>query len=149
MNFVSGFLQWLHVMSAVLAVGGVFFMRFILHPSLAAQADARAAIAPLIMRRFKMVIHSSIAILILTGVYRFVSTLDKLHGWAAYHAVFGIKVLLSLALFTIAIMLTMPVGPNPNPIQRNKEKWITMSFVLGAVIILLSACLRRMWDVHS
>ena len=128
MNFLSGFLQWLHVMSAVLAVGGVFFMRFILHPAFAVQPEAKATMAPLILRRFKMVIHSSIAILILTGVWRFISTLDKLHGWAAYHAVFGTKVLLSLALFTIAIMLTMPAGPNPNPTFSTPARSATAAY---------------------
>ena len=152
MKYISGFLQWVHLISAILAVGSTFFMRFILFPAVekleGSTADSRQALMVRMLPRLRMTIHISIALLIATGTYRFIRTLDKLSGWAEYHAVFGIKVLLSLAVFVIAIGLTMPPAPTPNVFQRNRSKWLLINFVLAAVVVLLSGYLRRLWDVR-
>src|ERR1051325_9752208 len=149
MQFFDGVLQWLHVLSAVLAVGGVFFLRFILCPALKKlppeQASAEKPLLKSVGRVFKMVIHSSIAVLVLTGFYRFFRNLDLTRGWKAIQALVGTKILLAFILFFIAIMLTLP-REQPNYFQRNRDRWLLVNFVLGSVIILLSAILRRMWD---
>ena len=44
--------------------------------------------------------------------------------------------------------LTLP-GQQPNYFQRNRDKWLLLNFVHGALILLLSATLRRMWDSHG
>ena len=146
---VDGVVQWLHILAAALAVGGVFFLRFVLCPSLKSlppdQRGAEPQVLSPVARRFKMVVHSSIAVLILTGVYRLIQTLPLVREWKSYHAVLGIKLLLALALFTIAIALTLP-GSQPNYFQRNRDRWLSFNFILGALILLLSAILRRMWN---
>ena len=150
--FLDGFLQWLHVIAAVLAVGGVFFMRFILCPALKKLPPELEAtkkqILQSVARAFKIVIHSSIAVLLLTGLYRFIHMLDQTKGWKEYQMLFGIKFLFAMVLFFVAIMLTLP-GQQPNYFQRNRDRWLLINFVLGALVILLSATLRRMWDHHG
>jgi uncharacterized membrane protein len=141
---LDGVVQWLHILAAALAVGGVFFLRFVLCPSLKSLPAEPQVLSP-VARRFKMVVHSSIAVLILTGVYRLIQTLPLVREWKSYHAVLGIKLLLALALFTIAIALTLP-GSQPNYFQRNRDRWLSFNFILGALILLLSAILRRMWN---
>ena len=148
MQFLDAAFQWLHVLAAVLAIGGVFFMRFILCPSLKSlppeQANVQPQVLQTVMRRFKMVIHASVAVLILTGVYRIIQILPLIKDWKSYHMLLGIKILFALVLFTIAIGLTLP-GAQPNYFQRNRDKWLFINFILGALVILLSATLRRMW----
>jgi len=152
MEFLDGVMQWLHVLAAVLVIGGIFFLRFILCPSLQKlgpdQDSAKMQILQSTIRKFKVVIHTSIAILLLTGIHRLVKTLPLVKDWSQYHMLIGIKILLALVLFTIAILLTLP-GEKPNLFQRNRDRWLLASFVLGALIILISATLRRMWDHHG
>lgn len=152
MQFLDGVLQWLHVLAAVLAIGGVFFLRFILCPALKKlppeQESTKKQLLQSVSRGFKMVIHSSIAILLLTGFYRFFKNMPLTKAWSQYQMLIGIKILFALVLFTVAIMLTLP-GAQPNYFQRNRDKWLLINFVLGALIILISATLRRMWDYHS
>jgi uncharacterized membrane protein len=149
MRWVSGFLQWLHVLAAVLAVGGVFFLRFILCPALkklpADQVGVKPQLLKPVAQRFRVVIHSSIAVLLLTGIYRLAKSWHLLKGWQTYQTLMGVKILLAAILFTIAFKLTKP-GDQPNYFQRNRDVWLLANFVLGAVIILLSATLRRLWD---
>lgn len=152
MQFLDGVMQWLHVLAAVLAVGGVFFMRFILCPALnklpPEQEGAKTHVRQSVARVFKMVIHTSIAILILTGAHRLVKILPLIKGWSEYHMLLGIKILFAIMLFFVTIMLTLP-GQKPNYFQRNRDRWLLVSFLLGALIILISAVLRRMWDYHG
>lgn len=149
MHFIDGVLQWLHVLSAVLAVGGVFFLRFVVCPALRKLPPERESVkGPLLqsmMRIFKMVVHTSIAVLILTGLHRFFKILPLIKGWSEYHMLLGIKILFALVLFFLAIMLTLP-SQQPNYFQRNRDRWLVINFVLGALIILISCTLRRMWD---
>lgn len=149
MHFIDGVLQWLHVLSAVLAVGGVFFLRFVVCPALRKlppeQENVKGPLLQSMSRIFKMVVHTSIAILLLTGLHRFFKILTLIKGWSEYHLLMGIKILLALVLFFLAIMLTLP-GQQPNYFQRNRDRWLVINFVLGALVILLSATLRRMWD---
>jgi uncharacterized membrane protein len=148
---LDGVLQWLHVLAAVLAVGGVFFLRFVLCPALkklpAEQEATKTQLLQSVVRIFKMVIHSSIAVLIITGVIRLVQTWSLLTGPKGYIALLHTKLLLAVVLFVIAIMLTLP-GAQPNYFQRGRDKWLLINFLLGAVIILISATLRRMWDAQ-
>jgi uncharacterized membrane protein len=147
--WLDGVLQWLHVLAAVLAVGGVFFLRFVLCPALKKlppeQDAAKTQLLQSVVRNFKMVIHSSIAVLLLTGFYRYLSQMSLTKGWSQYHMFMGIKILLAFVVFFLAIMLTLP-GEKPNYFQRNRDRSLLISFVLGAIVILLSATLRRMWD---
>lgn len=149
MKYMSSILQWLHIMSAVLAVGGVFFMRFILYPVLSTlppdKLEARRLIAPKVIGRFFVLIDTSIAVLIVTGVYRYAKAWPSVQNWVEYQAVFAVKMVFSLLLFAIAVLTTVPTA-RPNMIQRKREHWLVVNFVLGALVLLLSAHLRRLWD---
>lgn len=149
MQILDTLAQWLHILAAVLAIGGVFCLRFVLSPAIKRlPPEHSGATGPLLQsvgRGFKMVVHASVGLLILTGVYRLVQVLPFIKDWTSYHMVLGVKILLALILFVVAIMLTLP-GQQPNYFQRNRDRWLLFNFILGAVVVLLSATLRRMWD---
>jgi uncharacterized membrane protein len=62
--------RWVHVMSAVLVIGGLFFMRVILPLGLAqADAGSREAVFFRCRRVFKMLVHTCILLLLLSGAF--------------------------------------------------------------------------------
>jgi len=69
--FISVILsRWLHVISACLAIGGVFFIRFIVPRGLMLLDETPRRQVFLVMRRnFKIVIHTVILLLLITGIY--------------------------------------------------------------------------------
>jgi phosphotransferase system glucose/maltose/N-acetylglucosamine-specific IIC component len=83
--------------------------------------------------------------LILTGTCCFIRILPDLKGWALFHGLFGVKLMLSAALFMIAIGL-LASGTLPDLFQRDRANWLAVNVALGAVIVLLSAVLRRLCD---
>jgi hypothetical protein len=60
-----------------------------------------------------------------------------------YQAVLGLKVLLALALFTIAFLITLPF-PALAGMQKQRPRWLLVNLTLATIIVLLSAALRRM-----
>src|SRR5258706_11485170 len=102
--------RWLHVMAAVLAIGGTFFMRVILPLGLA-QADAasRDAVFLRCRRAFKMGIHTCVLLLLLTGAF------NTWRNWGEYrldrplmHAPGGPPMLVGFAAMVIALLLLWP-----------------------------------------
>src|SRR4051794_29143612 len=97
--------RWLHVISAALVIGGLFFIRVILPLGLA-QADpaSREAVFLRCRRAYKMTVHPCILLFILTGSY------NSWLAWDIYrtarplgHAFWGTHVFLG----TLAIVISL------------------------------------------
>src|SRR4051812_42292694 len=96
--FLAVLFRWVHVVSACLALGGVFFMAVVLPVGLRAVEGEAGRAALLRARRvFKMVVHTCILLLLITGSY------NAWANWGWYklnppllHAMFGVHVLLAI-----------------------------------------------------
>ena len=110
--------RWLHLLFAAIAVGGVAMTRFALAP--AAQEVSGTEVAEYrdaVRRRWMKWVMAAIGFLLLSGIYNFVVVHSSFKGvgdgemprW--YHAVFGTKVMLALAVFYISSLL---VGKSEN-----------------------------------
>jgi uncharacterized membrane protein len=127
--------RWLHLTTACVAVGGVFFLRIIFPIGLKA-LDAENARAMLLRTRrvFKMVIHTCILFLIISGTY------NACMNWGKYsdmsgglgHALFGIHLLLALIVFGIALWLLMGKEPKPDHLR-----WMAIN--LGLMFLTIAA----------
>jgi uncharacterized membrane protein len=136
MEFLVVLSRWLHVMSAILAIGGTFFMRVILPLGLAqADASSREAVFVRCRRVFKMVIHTCVLLLLLTGAF------NTWRAWGEYkldtpllHALWGPHVILGLIAMTLALVLLAPKAP---PTWHRTGAAVTL-VVLFATVLLAS-----------
>src|SRR4051794_27000538 len=105
--------RYIHIISACLAVGAAFFIRFLL-PIGTRDLDAEhKAIVFLRSRRaFKMLVHPAILGFLVSGAY------NAWRLWPQYaqnrpllHGLWGTHLLLALAIFTISIVLLKGVEP--------------------------------------
>jgi len=125
--------RWLHLSSVVTLIGGILYARFVMNPASSTLApDARAGLENQAAGRFRSLVYAAMTLLVLSGVYNF---LYKNPRTALYHALFGIKILLVLHVFAIAILAT---GPN-NP---RRARQMFGAAISGIVIILISAYLK-------
>jgi uncharacterized membrane protein len=131
-------MRWVHMLAAVAVAGGIFFHMLVLRPAIAKALTAEQALAlrePL-MRRWKMIIHPSIVLFLLSGFYNYLVVTSPQHeGQALYHALFGVKFLLSLAVLGLAIVLTSTRTWS----ERWREgggAWIGLTLVTLAVILI-------------
>lgn len=135
----------LHVGTAIVAVGGTVFMRFVLMP--AANAALSTAdhdkLRAQIIATWKRVIHSAILLFLLTGAINYGRVIvEKTHSKdGVYHGLMGAKILLAFGIFFIASAL---VGKSPGlaAIRANARKWMAVNVILATIIVMISGFLR-------
>jgi putative copper export protein len=96
----------------------------------------------------KRLFHIAMGLLLLSGFYNFFTVIPKVSGLgevkSIYHAVIGIKILLAVVLFGIVSATLASLAEAPEPPAR-LSRWLGPIVLLAAVILLLSAFLRRTW----
>ncbi len=142
---MSAIVQWVHLLSAVLAVGGVAFVRLVLLP--AAGSIAEVGAASLVQRavaRFRPILWTCIGLLLATGLCN-VFLLAARGGLtlSGYTHVLTAKIVLALVMFGIAFALTLPGDPNSG-LRARRKLWLAVNVAIGVTVLFLSAYLRRM-----
>ena len=143
MDIVS---QWLHVVAAVVAVGGVACIRFVVIPSAEALDDAsKQTFMEGVHTRFRRIVGISIGLLLITGLYNVgvVAMAGHLTEHGYLYPIIG-KIVLALVVFKIAFMLMMP-GPAFAGVKAKRKGWLMVNFILGAIVILIASYLRRLY----
>jgi uncharacterized membrane protein len=140
------FFRWLHVASACVAIGGVFFLRILAPYGLATLDPVPRKAAFLRLRRaLKMVIHSAILLLIVSGIY------NSWLNWDAYtqipmqaHPLWGTHVLLALIIFAIALYVLAGAEP-----PAKHARWTLVNLVLMALLLAVAATLKYAREHHG
>lgn len=135
--------RWLHITAACLAVGGLFFMRIVVPVGLKGLPPEQRHETFLKLRRvFKMLIHTCILLLLVSGIY------NSWSNWAIYNQVaetaqplWGTHVL--LALFIFAIALYVLAGKEP---PRGHAQWAGINLLLMVATIAVAGALKYVRD---
>ena len=135
----------LHIATAIVLVGGTFFVRFVLLPAASANLpdDLHAKLRGAITVTWKKIVHLGIALFIISGginYYRVIAA-GTHKGDALYHALLGTKIILALAVFFIASAL---VGRSAafEGMRRNPRRWLMVNLLLAGVIVAVSGFLK-------
>lgn len=143
------FNRWFHLAAVIVAVGGTVFLRFVFHPSVKSSLppDAANSLRDVLLRRWAVVMHVCITVLILSGTYNAVVQLGRhpvVEGHAPiYHILFGVKLLLVLTLFFIASVLTGR-SKTFEGLRAKRPFWLGVNIALAAGIILISNILKNL-----
>ena len=145
-------MQWIHVGSVVLMIGGFFFFRAVLLPVAKRSSDPAALIASA-LRRFSGVVWTALLTILISGLYNFITFFRAARAntavdlvvsdYSLYIFVLGIKLFIVFLIFTLAIVLTFPY-PVFDVYQKRPAPWLNLTVILGLIVIFLSAYLRRL-----
>jgi len=133
-------MRYIHIVSAVLAVGGAFLMLVGVPAGLGLIDDpAKREEALLRIRRaFKMTVHPAILGLLVSGVY------NTIRAWPTYklnmgrhHMFWGPHLLLGLTVIVISLWLLAG-----RSLRNNHRKWLKINVALMLITILLASALR-------
>jgi putative copper export protein len=142
--------RWIHVTMAALAVGGLVYAGLVMLPALRAGGEGARPAGEAVAARFRILIHSAIGLLLLTGGYNLAIVIPRASALgdskSLYHGVLGTKILLALVLFGIASVVVSRRAAQDAP-PPGAARPLSLAIGLGLVILLLSAVLRRMWDL--
>jgi len=144
---VFAVLKALHLLAAVLWVGGMFFAYVVLRPSLAAiEAPQRMLLHTQVFRKFFLVIWHAMPVIILTGL----AMLSYIGGMSG--APWQVHTMLALGLVMAAVFLAIFFGPYRQfrrTTDRNRmassldsiRKLIGVNLVLGLITVIVAGLL--------
>lgn len=149
--FLKPLIQWVHVGSVVLMIGGFFFLRIVLIPIANRQSDPITLISSA-LRRFSVVVWFTLFTVLFSGLYNLISFFRTARATGAesvasdyslYILILAVKFFIVFLIYTLAIILVLPY-PVFDVFQKKPSPWLNLIIVLGLIIIFLSAYLRRM-----
>ena len=144
-------MRWLHILAAITAVGGSLFMWLVLIPSAGRALDdaAHTHLRQEIRARWQRIVHTCILLFLVSGFYNYFAVTRHLHdGQALYHALFGVKFLLALGVFALALLLTSSRSATASIRARNRL-WLGVLLVLAVAVVLMSGYMRAMPHVPA
>ena len=128
-------MRWIHIASVVTLIGSFIYARYMVAPALASlPGPARDAFEDLVTARFRPLLYTLLATILGSGLYNY---LTKKSYPPHYHMWIGIKFLLGLHIFAVALLYAMPGATS-----AKRERWLTGMVYSGFVIIAISAYLR-------
>ncbi|HWE00888.1 MAG TPA: hypothetical protein VG326_00660 [Tepidisphaeraceae bacterium] len=128
---IAVFFRWLHLISACILIGSVFFYHFLLPSGVRAmEADAGEAAERRWRRGFKLTVHATLLMFLISGAY------NAVRNWPIYtmrpgvmHGMFGMHVLLGLA--GITLLMIVLAGREAKGRRTPWVRWALALLVLG------------------
>ncbi|MBI1320152.1 MAG: hypothetical protein GC168_14580 [Candidatus Hydrogenedens sp.] len=138
-------MRWVHVLSAITMLGGSLFMRLVLKGALTSLPQAeRETLAAAVRKRWKMFVMLLTTLLLVSGFYNYLMVTRHAHeGEGTYHMLFGIKFLLSLGVFTLAMFLIGSSGLAKKT-QANDKLFLTLLALMGVGVVLIAGYMKVM-----
>ncbi|MSQ13094.1 MAG: hypothetical protein EXR47_02935 [Dehalococcoidia bacterium] len=161
MTVGEGFLlvvRWLHLLAAVVWVGGSIFYLIVLRPAARAEGAEGEAVQRRARQEFRAAVDTAILVLVLTGAVLAFDRLTTPRIGAVYVGVLAAKVALSLWMFFLAhsrlrgsrppmAEAASSVGPAPWWACAGRAlAWTNLVAVLGVVVFVLSDLLRALFE---
>ena len=163
---MSLIMHWLHLLAVVAWIGGLTYIVFIFFPVVAAlDPVGRATLAPRLIRRFLVLVWTSVGVLLITGLYRIFVVQQMFDRTAWLQTGYGhslmTKLVLYLLLVGVAVHVTVVLYPplrnhmrehlaHPTPTActicarflKKARRMMWIGWGMGIVTILLAARLR-------
>jgi uncharacterized membrane protein len=132
----------LHILSAIVLLGGSTFMLLVLLPELkSAEDSARGQLVSGLRNRWKRFVHPGILLFLVTGFYNYFRAMPNHKGDGLYHALVGTKIILALGVFFLASAL---VGRSAvfEGMRKNNTRWLSLLCLLGLITVAISGFVK-------
>jgi uncharacterized membrane protein len=138
---MTSLVQWVHLVAAVVGVGGIAFLLVILLPSVQVLGDEqRNLLLKSVMGRFRWASWGAILLLLSSGLYNV-----RMRAWEApwgpYWKWLTAKIVLAFCVFAIALLLTLPLQTLER-FRARRKMWLSIALGVALAVILISAYLR-------
>ena len=134
--------RWLHILSAITVVGATIYARVAVLPAAdAISDDQRRHLQDTLRSLWNVPLHAAILFLLVSGLYNVYVIETRYEVPSLYHALFGIKFLLALVIFYIAISLAGR-SKLAQRMRKNARLWLTINMLLAIILVCISGVLR-------
>ena len=130
--------RFLHVASVIVLLGGVFYARQVLVPTLnRLPEDVRTSSLLFGQKQFAATLWTLLGLIVLSGLYNFYSYAGPKHS-SSYQMWFGIKMLLVLHVIATSILWATSAK-----VEKSSRRLLSLT-ISGFVIVFISAYLRSL-----
>ena len=129
-------MRWLHISSMATLIGGMIFGRAVMvHAVGELSPDSRESLLDRAAVLYRPLVFGAIAGLLISGTYNILTTPGHT---PLYHMLLGVKLLLALHVFTVAILIARPHNPR-------RARMMTGAAISGLIIIAIAAYMRHIF----
>lgn len=129
-------MRWLHIASVATLIGGMIFGRVVMaHAADGLSPDARESFMDKAATFYRPLAFTAMGALLVSGTYNILSNLGHT---PLYHMLLGIKLLLVMHVFAVALLITRPHNPR-------RSRMMAGAAISGLAIIAISAYLRHIF----
>ena len=135
----------LHILGAIVLLGGIAYLRKIVAPGVAAGGDPDgAALYSGRRRAWAKWVGIATAVLLITGFYNFLMIVNTTADLPrAYHPLFGVKFLLALVVFALAALLAGKTSAAER-FRQSPKWWLTLCLAAGIATVIAGSVLRSL-----
>jgi uncharacterized membrane protein len=129
-------MRWLHISSMATLIGGMIFGRMVMSQAAAGLSpDSRESFMDRAAMLYRPLVFAAMAGLLISGTY---NMLTNLGHTPLYHMLLGVKLLLAMHVFAVAILISSPHNPR-------RPRMMAGAAVSGLAIIAIAAYLRHIF----
>lgn len=129
-------MRWLHISSVATLIGGMIFGRVVMaHAAEGLSPDSRESFMDKAAMLYRPLVFTAMAALLISGTYNILSNLGHT---PLYHMLLGIKLLLVMHVFAVALLVARPHNPR-------RPRLMAGAAMSGLAIIAISAYLRHIF----
>jgi len=141
--YVEAILRWIHILSAIVLLGGLVFWRVSLLPASREHPGGGDVLAAA-RRRWARVVAIAVGLLLLGGIVNLILIIKKYDLKAmdiSYHALIGVKVLLALVVFFLASLLAGKTSA-AEKLRQKESLWLDVTIGLAVAVVCIAGVLK-------
>ena len=132
----------LHIAATCTSLGGLFYARAVLWPTLALLAPGeRERFLGAAIRRFAYVKWAGVAVVAVTGIYQWFQVYPSVLDKKLYLLYFALKMVGAVGLFGITFLLALP-AERLEGMRRRRALWSGLNVLCGLTILVGAALMR-------
>jgi uncharacterized membrane protein len=132
----------LHIAATCTSLGGLFYARMVLWPTLDSLPEPeREQFLSRMIRRFAYIKWAGVIVVAVTGVIQWLWTYPYILDHRAYVIYFVIKMIGAFGLFSITFLLALPAD-RLSGMQKHRAFWSGLNIVCGLTILVGAALMR-------
>jgi uncharacterized membrane protein len=132
----------LHIAATCTSLGGLFYARVVLWPTLPQLAALeRQAFLRAMIRRYAVIKWTGVTVVTVTGIIQWFVLWPLVTNGTLYVLYFGIKMAGAVGLFSITALLALP-AERLEGMQRNRGFWSALNIACGLTILVGAALMR-------
>lgn len=138
----------LHIAATCTSLGGLFYARMVLWPTLDVLPPAeREKFLTSAIRRFAYFKWTGVIVVAVTGVIQWFWNYPYVLDQQRYLVYFGVKMVGAVGLFSITFLLALP-AEKLRGMQRYRALWSGLNIVCGLTILIGAALMRTVAKGH-